>query len=153
MIKFKLTPEPVWVSAANKVFDDSEIGSYPIEERKKVKFKIYPLTPKLIREVGKERLSAENTDELIEETENLGAQDELWDKILLDWRGVLDENGNLISCNRKNKLALVDGGYPKLGVCILRIATELMSKFEKYKKEEEENLKNFSNGMSGDRKT
>jgi len=135
MIKFKLTPEPVWVAGDHPQFDATEIGSYPKEERRKVQFLIYPLTPQILRRALKNPDDDERDAEIL-------------DQIVRDWKGVVDESGKPIPCTKQNKVALLNGGYPLMGGAIVRIASELMSKFEEYKREEEKNLNNSSSGSA-----
>jgi len=49
MIKFNLEINPVWIYGSHHQFDETEIGDYPIEERKKIKIKIRPLFSGQIR--------------------------------------------------------------------------------------------------------
>jgi len=148
MITFKTTPEAIWVSADHELFDSSELGEYSKEERAKIRFKVYPLTPALVRELRQQflknrKLSDFETTE-IEESEEY--QEELMDRLVVDWSGLYDENGTVIPCTTENKVKLFDYGYPRLGICIIRVARLVMSKYSELKEQEEKNLSSSQDG-------
>ena len=156
MIKFKTTPEAVWISADHPIFDQSEIGSFPKEEREKVRFKIFPLTVKLLQELKAKHSrgakyvllnSADNKESDEDIFESPEYRRDLVDKILLDWEGVPDEQGKGLECSSKNKIALFEGGYPGLGLCVVKAARLIMSRFDELREQSEKNLETSQSGF------
>jgi len=117
MIRFKLKPEPAWVSAADKVFDISEIGDKPLKEREAVLFLIHPL----VKEVR-------------DKLEPIPAGEEyakaLMRSVLKGWKGVLSEDGEEIPFAEENMWAMFEGGYTRLGSSIVEASRILTSRYE-----------------------
>jgi len=164
-IKFKLTPEPVWIKASDPLFDKSELGEFSKDERDKVSFLINPLTDEVYSEL-RERYTTEKVETVFvqgrretqrtTQVDNDGLNEALIDYIVKDWKGVVDEKERELPCTRENKLALVKRGYPMLGVAWIEASRMVMSQFEdfcrKYKEEQEKNLSNLQSGSGGDSK-
>ena len=150
MITFKTKPEAVWISADNELFDPSELSGHSKEERSKISFLIYPFTPALGRELRSKHKKKKTFDGLEGDIgdfeESKAFQDDLIDHLILDWKGLFDEENKPIECNKENKIKIFDYGYPLLGACIIRIARIAMSKFDEIKERE---LKNSSASQGG----
>jgi len=164
-IKFKLVPEPVWIRASDPLFDKSELGDFPKDERDKVSFLINPLTDEVYSGL-REKYTTEKVETVFvqgrretqrtTQVDNDGLNEALIDYIVKDWKGVVDEGGKELPCTRENKLALVKRGYPMLGVAWIEASRMVMSQFEdfrrKYKEEQEKNLSSLQSGNEGDSK-
>ena len=164
-IKFKLVPEPVWIRASDPLFDRSELGDFPKDERDKVSFLINPLTDEVYSGL-REKYTTEKVETVFvqgrretqrtTQVDNDGLNEALIDYIVKDWKGVVDEGGKELPCTRENKLALVKRGYPMLGVAWIEASRMVMSQFEdfrrKYKEEQEKNLSSLQSGSEGDSK-
>jgi len=160
MIKFKTTPEAVWVAGDHPAFDESEIGHFEKKQRAKLAFLISPMTPKLVSEVNDANLKRETKTtfqggrrqtEIKEEPDKEKANDDLIDRIVGDWRGIVGENDKEMQCTRENKLSLINNGYPGLGVAWVTIAREIMSRFDELKESESKNFESSQNGSKGDK--
>lgn len=137
MIKFKLVPEPAWIKASHSDFDGTEIGHFPKEDREKLRFRIAPFTPLLMKEIEDEKEQKKVETEVTKS--NTGSKEEnnnkLLSRILLDWEGVLDTEDNPVSFSMDAAMKLFDGGYPTLGGVLVSVARKLTSRFDEYNAE------------------
>ena len=116
----KLKPEPVWISAADPLFRDTELRVFDPEEIEGFEFMIRPAGRGEIRkaiEAYTSTVAGSNGDEQ-EKFDNEGFVRERLRRILVDWRGLYDEAGNPIECNEKTRSELMDA-YPQLRQAIL----------------------------------
>ena len=159
MLGFKRKPERFWIGLDHKIFDDSELGDRPKSEREKVRFQLYPLTRQLLRDVQDDNTeidyelvveSGTRKKVKIETTNNEGQNDDIIDKILVGWEGVVDmDTGEEIPCTRENKLALMEG-YPVLGSKWMEAARFGLAKYDKFIEEEKEKtVKNSQPTLDG----
>ena len=166
MIKFRVNPVPVWVSGDHREFDSSEIGQYSKEERKGIKFLINPLTRQLTKELVSKHTTKkpiefpsemnesfekfiELTGGIVEDFDDVAYQNDVIDRVICNWN-LLGEDEKTIECTRENKLNLLNGGYPQLAVCIIRIARIITSNFEQFEqKKEKDSVKNLLSSQSG----
>ena len=142
MITFKTKPEAVWISADNELFDPSELSGHSKEERSSISFLVYPFTPALGRELRSKHVKKKTFDgleESIDFEESKAFQEDLIDHLILDWKGLLDEDNEPIECTKENKIKIFDYGYPLLGACLIRIARVVMSRFDEIKEKESKN--------------
>jgi len=139
MIKFKTVPTSEWVKGDHPIFDNSELEKYSDEERAKLEFQVFPFTPGLMKRIHKE---------------TKGNDDAYHKKALVavipGWRGILDENGNEVEWSFENMVKIFDGGYPRLGACLIRYAIKMMARFdEDARLEKEQDLKNLHPSQAG----
>ena len=163
-IRFKMKPEEVWIGADDEIFDKSELGDFPSEERKKIRFLIYPLTQSLLKEVTEKHTKRKTETIFIDgrrETQKVETPDreainnEIIDRVVKQWNGLKDEDGKELECNTENKLALMEG-YPMLGACWMEAARWAMSKFEEFqtrhKEKHSKNSRTSQVGLEDDKK-
>ena len=162
MIKFRLEPEPLWISGDNIKLDTTEIGEFPMEERKKLSFKLYPYTPELSREVAEEIQKIREEEGLRgREVEvdyiimfDRDFQEGILNRVIGDWEGVVDVSDIPVPCNLTNKVNIFDRGYMKLGRALLEVAKEIMAKHDllvrKSSDGQEKKLDNMQDGSTED---
>jgi len=165
MIKFRKTIEPVWVLGNNKIFDKTEIGTYPEEDRGKLRFLIAAYTPAINKKLVEKHTSLVMVDEfkellqeksdkadqkMIQALTKLGlgskkefdndeyAKDILF-AIVKGWDGIMDADDILIEFNKENMILLFDGGYPKLGEALITCGETLFVNYDDYVKDLEKN--------------
>lgn len=181
-IRFVLDPYPVWVPGDHQLFDTAEYAIFPKSARAKLRHLIRPLgareeakireqcmdvvapAEELFTELS-QTLSEQNRPMLdvlkgmglLEDRKQLNQekfQNKILNFVLPDWRGFNDEEGNPIECSLENKLSIFDGGYPKAGAIIIRIARMLMVKHSQFADLEEEraegNLESSQDGPPPD---
>jgi hypothetical protein len=158
-MKFYTKTKAIWVSGNHNSFDRTELGDWPKEEREKVRFEIFPLTPTLVKRIRKEigmdnNVTLDATSNPVQLTRDAKLNEEylnaLIENVLPNWEGVYDEDEKEIPCTLDNKKLLFDNGYPILGQQIVIIASQLMAKQEKYAMEKrEEQLKNSGTSQDG----
>lgn len=159
-LRFKTKAEPVWVRGDHKVFDATEIGYYSTSERESISFYIYPLTRQLLEDVRKDNtridhevvvVDGRRKIEKIEEVDEDKINDDLLDRILVDWKGILDEDGNEIKCTKQNKLMILQG-YPLLAGAWLECSRQIISRYDEFiQKDKEKTLKNSKTSSSGEK--
>lgn len=156
MFRFRTKPESVWIAGDDPIFDRSELGEFPKDQRKSVHFKIRPLTDEVQKDIAER--NTKTTKEAVwygqarkiekrEVVDDLQVTVDTLDYIVEDWEGVADEDESIMTCNINNKLKLVRGGYPLLGGCWVDAARWAMSKYEQFKAGTEKNLKTSQNGQ------
>lgn len=141
MIKFKLVPEPAWIKADHTDFDFTEIGGFSKEDRAKVRFKIAPFTPMVMKAIEDEKEKRKLQGEVVgTEKEEEKFSYKIVPKLLLDWDGILDTEGNAIPFSLDAAMKLFDGGYPALGGAIVSVSRKLTSRFDEYNAEKMDSI-------------
>lgn len=149
MIKFKRTVESIVVHGDDPAFDTSELGEFPKEERAMIWFKIFPLTASLVKEINAKhtvsRQEAKFIDgrRVMEKVSSINqetANDELMDRVVEDWGGIVDEKGEVIACTKENKLMMADN-YQGIGTSWIDVSRWAMARSMEESKEQEKNLK------------
>ena len=124
MIKFNLEPVEMWVGADAPIFDNTEFGNYPIEERKKLRFLLKTI-PEETNQKLREKCRRKKLQIDFDQYKGLSSADKIWfmrtlaqledpvdlDKFImerlvegvLEWEGVLDAGGSPIACDSDNK--------------------------------------------------
>jgi len=147
-MRLKIKPEPLWIAADDPAFDGSELGSFADEVRATLKFLIEPTTRMMIRnsldsntheKFETEFIDGKRERRATEKLDDIGFQNELVDKIIVDWEGLQDEEGKIIPCDRENKLILADS-YPGLAIAWVNISREIMDRHNQAQGEQEKNL-------------
>lgn len=106
-IRFVKKLEPQWVSSDDMLFDLTEIGSLSKEQREQCSFLFAPLTESQREAFRKKAMDkAGNVDGTV-------FAEIIIQEHLLDWKGVLGEDGNLLPCNAEQKKQMIDF-YPIL---------------------------------------
>ncbi|MDD5355859.1 MAG: hypothetical protein PHY56_04945 [Candidatus Omnitrophica bacterium] len=160
---FRTKPKAVWVSGANAIFDDSELKLSTEKERRQIAFLLNPYTPEKLRELTeKNKIKAEMNDLAVntnalkallgnqEEVDTIARNNDAVDFVVADWKGITDEDGKTLPCTRDNKINLAKNGYPLLAARWLEAARWLMSRFDKFMVEwEEEQIKNSEPSQGG----
>lgn len=135
-IRFTKKLEPQWVDADDVLFDFTEIGTLPKELRKKCSFFFKPLT-----ETQKDEVKKKATNKKGEFDGKLFSEIVI-EEYLLDWKGVLDEQGLCKPCNPEEKKQMMDD-FPNLAVAWLAcIRMSAQKQIEKENKEQDNLEKN-----------
>ena len=123
-----------------------------------LRFLIQPLTSTLLDEVRLNHTRTTSEIKLVEgrrEVVKVEDADEtaialdLIDHLVLDWEGLMGEDGEPLPCTRENKLALLEG-YPALGASWVEVSRWAVSRFMEFQLRERERLeKNLSPLPSG----
>jgi hypothetical protein len=153
MIKFNLEPKAVWVSGANRFFDDTELKLYSKEERKEIAFMINPYTPEHVKTFRQKHTIKVDKDVAFssdifrtlvgdEKIDSDAMNDDVIDYIIGDWK-LKGEDGKDLPCTKENKLLLAKRGYPQLSSKWVEVARWITARFEQFKAEwEDEQIKN-----------
>jgi hypothetical protein len=150
---FKIAVKNLWVRGDDPAFNDTEIGGLPAGQREKLRFLLAPLTREL-------RDSAREANTTIEKPARRGAEPverfdiegfalDLFRRVVVDWEGVLDEDGKPIACTPDNKDALATL-YQKLGAALGTVAGEVMERhLQEVNAAEEDAEKNSGSSPDG----
>lgn len=135
-IRFTKKLEPQWVDADDVVFDFTEIGTLEKEVRKKCSFLFKPLTESQKDEVRKKATNKKS------ELDGKLFSEIIIEEYLLDWKGVLDEQGNSKPCNSEEKKQMMND-FPNLAIAWLAcIRMSAQKQIEKENKEQDKKEKN-----------
>ena len=116
-LKLTLDSKPVWVKGSSPHFDDSELAIFSQEQRDEIEFLIAPLTGKLVDEVRGETTetktetvfrSGKRNTERKEQTDWKAYNETMVHRLLQDWKGIEDDDGNLMPCNNENREKFAD---------------------------------------------
>jgi hypothetical protein len=158
MIKLSLKPDGVWFNGDHPIFDQTEIGSFDIEDRKVLSFFIAPVHPDELDALRKKHTTVTHQTTFINRqrvsapVEQLDADklfEDTIDRIVKNWKGFGDENGNEHPCDRDTKIA-VARAYSSLASAWIICSRDTQAEIDRQQRESEKNLPTSPKDISGE---